>query len=322
MFRKCFVYPFSILFKRNHLFQWSLCKPKPMHVQVQQLVQTGRVHPRLVLNYDQVWSTAFRPARRTLQKDPSQRGVFKDPLYRSCMLKQIRHNVERSLDLPLTESDPSIKVLREHLPQPRIQGGAAASASVEAWRIPRSVTTLSFIDGHVGRSYITVKAGTLPEEARLRLNQELSKYIFIDLPQERSHVWNQETMVRYLDHLGKETCYSETYPHGLHFHIFAYIYIYTWVHMPVVCTYKKISVNCMMAVYVQHICTYPQGLYRWNKRAAWIQELRLRRRQLGLSASSRALCFYDQASAHMSLTFKQILKNWETENNCETCLVL
>ena len=175
-----------------------------VRVYIKKVCEDGTVDHRLLCNFDQVWSLRFRPQPKCLQKDPSLKGVQRDPLAQSAMMRKIRHNLERCLDLPFTEEDPSVKQLKTTMATPAVTGGACASAMVEDWRLPRTVTTLSFADGHMGRSFITVREGQLPEGLRNKLNEDLKKFVVIDAPQSRSHVWNENTFVRYLDHLAQE----------------------------------------------------------------------------------------------------------------------
>lgn len=203
------------LCNRFGLVQRSLEKPgahlpfddpqlQAVRVQIKRLVQEGSIHERLVMNFDQVWSTTFRPNKKSWMKNSNLRGQEKDPFIRSNLLRRIRHNVERSLDLPLTEPDPTQKEKSATLAKPQVTGGEASAAMVDGWRVPRSVTTLSFIDGYVGRSFVTLRAGTLPDNVREALNEELKDVLVIDRPQPKSHVWNNETFIRYLDHLSQE----------------------------------------------------------------------------------------------------------------------
>ena len=179
-----------------------------VRVQAQRLAQEGHVHERLIGNFDQCWSTTFRPNKKTLQKKASLKNEVDDPLVRSALMRRIRHNIERTLDLPLTEPDPSVKVLQTTVKEPAVQGGACAAAMVDAWRVPRTITTLSWIDGHLSRAWISYRKGTISEEVRSRLNDELSKYVVIDRAQDKSHVWNQETFIRYLRHLAQDCVWT------------------------------------------------------------------------------------------------------------------
>lgn len=73
--------------------EWS----HPALEQVRSYVRTQSLekgyHPRLVANFDQVWSTIFRPSRSCLQKKGTR---SQDPLQRSAYLRRVRHQVERA----------------------------------------------------------------------------------------------------------------------------------------------------------------------------------------------------------------------------------
>lgn len=63
--------------------------------------------------------------------------------------------------------------------------GPAGSAPVSNWRVPRTLATTSWIDGHISRGYVTVKSGTISEQDRRALNKDrvytcVYIYIFID----------------------------------------------------------------------------------------------------------------------------------------------
>lgn len=170
---------------------------------VTQQAEEKGIHPRLIANADQVWTLLFRPHRKTLQKPASAKGLAKDPLAKSKALRQIRHNIERALDMQLTEPDPGVPQRNKEIKPVEVTGGPAATAVVDEWRTPRTLTTLSFRDGFVGRAYLTMKSGTIPEDLRKKLNQELGKYIFIEKLQAKTHVWNQESLILYLDFLAE-----------------------------------------------------------------------------------------------------------------------
>ena len=118
------------------------------------------IHPRLIANYDQVWSTNYRPAKRVLQKPGGARGLLRDPLSKSLAMRRIRHNIERCLNMDLTEEDPASTSVEEPSSNGlhQITGGSAGVAPVDEWRLPRTVTTISFVDGHVSRAYVTLPA--------------------------------------------------------------------------------------------------------------------------------------------------------------------
>ena len=123
-------------------------------------------------------------------------------------MRKIRHGLEVSLDMPLTEADPSTSS-HDVLRPPRVLGGNAAAAVVEEWRQPRTLTTLSWIDGAVGRGWVSFREGTISQEVQERLSAELRKWLVFDRPQAKTHVWNEDTYVRYLTFLeqdGDLTC--------------------------------------------------------------------------------------------------------------------
>jgi len=208
------------------------------------------VHPRLIANFDQVWCTLHRPAKSVRQKDPTWRGLTKDPMARSLQMRRVRHHLENALNLRFTEPNPDCKDAHQRSSMPEVSGGATATAPVDAWRTPRTLTTLSFIDGYVARGYITVKAGGISEANRELLNQSLSKYLYIEDPQEGTHIWNEKSLIRYLSFLA--------------------------------------------------------------------EEVRARRKSLGLTARHRALVMLDQAAAHMSSSYRRIQAQWSEQHNIET----
>lgn len=137
-------------------------------------------------------------------KDAARSGMLKDECSKSKTMRHIRHHLQLALELPLSEANPS-EPAEPAPPQPTgIQGGPAACAVVDEWRMPRSVTTLSFIDGYQGRLFITFREGAISQTHQNVLRKELNKYVFLDEPQEKSHVWNEETLIRYLSFLGQD----------------------------------------------------------------------------------------------------------------------
>eukprot|EP00435_Cladocopium_sp_Y103_P047554 s787_g14.t1 len=137
-------------------------------------------HPQLIANFDQVWTTTYRPSKTTLLRKGVSRGP-KDSLAQSAYLRKVRHSVERMLDLNFTESDPSCS--RKMDPAtPVIQGSTAAKSFVDGWRLPRTLTTLSFIDGHVSRGYVTYRAGTISTKVRDTINMELGRWLYLAEP--------------------------------------------------------------------------------------------------------------------------------------------
>lgn len=136
---------------------------------VQMLVSEHKADARLLCNFDQVWSMNFRPRPRTLQKVEGR-----DPMFsKRPSLKKVQHCFERCLERPFTDAlvqdcdDPPA------IDAPSLTGGRAANVAVESYRLPHTLTTLSWADGHVGSGFITCNEEHLSERQREDLNEDL-----------------------------------------------------------------------------------------------------------------------------------------------------
>ena len=162
-------------------------------------LQNKHVHERMVGNFDQTWSLNFVPRKSSLNR----RQVSTDPFAKNVNRKKLRHVIERALGLEFTNSQAGdCGDYEERLRS--VTGGAAAMAPVDQWRQPHTLTTLSWIDGSIGRGYVTVKADYLGESQRSELNKELQSWIHIGPLQPRTHIWNSETFVEYMHFLTQE----------------------------------------------------------------------------------------------------------------------
>lgn len=173
--RKCGMMPTANTKPGKHL--------PPEHPQMQKVrswlqaqIHSGRCHGQLLCNFDQVWTLMFRPAKSLLNQRDSV-----DELSSSCSLKRLRHCLERCLDLPFTDE---VEVQRE-VHRPRIQGGPGASGSVEQWRAPHTLTTVSWADGTMTRGFVTIKREYLSESQRELINKD---FVFFHMFQSFSHI--------------------------------------------------------------------------------------------------------------------------------------
>ncbi|CAK8998759.1 Malate dehydrogenase 2, partial [Durusdinium trenchii] len=157
----------------------------------------GEFHERMIANFDQVWSLLFRPAARNLMPKANV-----DPDAKQRSFRHIRHCLERTLGLPYTESFDKDKP--EPVKESTITGSAAANVAIEGWRIPRTLCTLSWADGSVGRGFITVREGCMSQADRTKANQELKRWIYVGPLQQKTHIWSGTTMQRYLSFLAEE----------------------------------------------------------------------------------------------------------------------
>lgn len=120
-----------------------------------------RFHPQLIANFDQTWSLNVVPRRKVLQ--PSV-GCFLEPKHK----KALRHRLERAIGLPHSQGEEDQAPSRMTV----VTGGSAANYGVDGWRTPHTLTTLSWIDGSLGRGFITVRADHLGAASREKLNQD------------------------------------------------------------------------------------------------------------------------------------------------------
>ena len=119
----------------------------------------------------QVWTCHFDHDTRTLSKDPAQRA---------------------KLPLPKAAKKPTVKAALENL-QKALRGGSGEQEStqqlvpaessrlnaagrmcqVEGARHSRTTTTLSFIDGHVGRAFVNMRNNDMSADKVRHLNHEM-----------------------------------------------------------------------------------------------------------------------------------------------------
>lgn len=139
----------------QHVYNW-----------VRYQTQAGTYHERLVGNFDQVWAVLFRPGQSTLQR----KNAEVEELSRSLAWRKIRHVIERCLDKPFTEELPGQTAHKDAF-HTDVTGGRAACTVVEGWRIPRTLCTLSWTDGSLGRGFVTCRDDTITEAQRATMNQ-------------------------------------------------------------------------------------------------------------------------------------------------------
>ena len=130
-------------------------------------ISSGEIHGRLLCNFDQVWSLLFRPCSRSLQSRATLAKPRADPYSTQLSLRKIRHCIERVMDLPIAETFES----ETKVGSVTVQGGAAACSPVDTYRMPRTLTTVSWADGTMGRGFVTCRSDYLCERDRLKANQ-------------------------------------------------------------------------------------------------------------------------------------------------------
>ena len=72
---------------------------------------------------------------------------------------------------------------------------------VEAWRTPRTTTTLTWSDGSMGPAFVSVVTGSIDQDTVKNLNRELQGVLHIHEHESSSHMWTSTTMLHYLNFL-------------------------------------------------------------------------------------------------------------------------
>ena len=118
---------------------------------VQGLIDSGKVHPQLIFNWDQVWTVLFEPLKRLLWKDPSSAGKLVDELKGFFRRKLSRSEYQKTAGLPsqMPSASPNANLDTWDVTQAKLDGYSGTSA-IENWRFPRTTTTLSCIHGRLG----------------------------------------------------------------------------------------------------------------------------------------------------------------------------
>lgn len=132
------------------------------------------------------------PVQASQASFPEKPRVSQDPLSSSEYLRRVRHGVEQLLDWDFTESDPRQKRKKTEMRRPH------------QWRSPRTVTTLSWIDGAMGRGYVTFRQGTVTDRTRQWANSHLGRWLHVAEPQPQTHIWSETSLAQYLPFLGAE----------------------------------------------------------------------------------------------------------------------
>lgn len=124
------------------------------------MIETGAIAKDLVLNFDQVWCTTFRPRTRTLQeRRHSQDSKSAKQVMETDFLRMINVSTGGDSDaLSFTKTS-------------RRQGGCSSSVAIDSWRVPHTLTTVSWNDGTLARGFVTCAEEYLSPMQRESLNK-------------------------------------------------------------------------------------------------------------------------------------------------------
>lgn len=157
-------------------------------------VKSHGIHPRLICNYDQVWTVMYRHSNRVRYKVAEKEGTRSSTLKPS--VQKILTSIRQALNLEPAEREDHAYEVRT----PQLDAQANISP-MEGWRLPRTTTTLSWNDGELGAAWVTVKDGSAPAEVIQRLNEELKGTPETFSQDSGSHMWSSSSMLYYLEFL-------------------------------------------------------------------------------------------------------------------------
>ena len=157
------------------------------------------INKRLIANFDQVWTTTYNHSKRVLHKPEENQGKHKEK--HSVSMQRMMKSIKQAL---MIEASDDANDSSTYQPKPIVLDAQANVSPIEGWRYPRTTTTLSWSDGELGASWITVKEGAAPTELINELNNELTGLLFIQPQDSKSHMWNASTMLHYLKFLSTQ----------------------------------------------------------------------------------------------------------------------
>ena len=122
---------------------------------IQVITSKNEVEPRLVANFDQVWSVHYEPPKSVLHKPEDQFGQL-------CDKRKSFQKIIEQLEIYMGVSDrASMSSNRKRVCAPVALDGPGAMNPVDYNRNARTLTTLSWRDGDLGRAWITLAPGSM-----------------------------------------------------------------------------------------------------------------------------------------------------------------
>lgn len=163
-------------------------------------ISSKKIDPRLMCHFDQVWSVHFEAAKRVFFKPQDEAGSMKD--VRPASERSMLHKIRQALSLPSNEDGRDSK---KDGPAHAQLNAQSTMVPVDGSRLAKTVTTLSFADGTMGRAYITAPTTTITDKIAEEMNNKLQGTMWIARGHEsKSHMWNGDTLQNYLSFLKVE----------------------------------------------------------------------------------------------------------------------
>ena len=153
--------------KPSRHLEFSHPDMEAVRVFTKQCSDSHSIHPRLILNFDQVCSTHFEHCRNAVFKDPAKQGVRPNLASRSTnkLVEAVEEAMGRSVRGSLEHT--------EYVPKPPQVNADACMNPVDYFLNCRTTTTLSWVDGEMGCAFVTAASGALPMKLVESINHEL-----------------------------------------------------------------------------------------------------------------------------------------------------
>ena len=153
---------------------------------VKGLVDQRNIEPLLLGNFDQVWSVHYEPPSKVIHKHEKRRGELGNPFSRQRSLKKVLEAINAHMNgevLPQAQQD---RIVQEVCEPVELNAGGNLNP-VDNARNARTVTTLSWSNGDMGRAYITLGPGAMSRAQfvkmfpKLRLVVQPNKVAYVHL---------------------------------------------------------------------------------------------------------------------------------------------
>ncbi len=158
-------------------------------------VANSHVHPRLVLNFDQVWRLKYRPARKVLFKPSANAGNLCDSLKGHGKLMKVRAQITKAMlaNLPPTKKPSVVQVVDGEEEAPRV-------SPVSGGRLPRTVTTTTWMDGCKGPLFVVLREGDVKDELLDSLNaKHAGRAFFVTSGRKDTHMFDGALTIRFYE---------------------------------------------------------------------------------------------------------------------------
>ena len=159
------------------------------------------VDARLMCHFDQVWSLHCEPPSRVLWKDQANQGKLFDPKRKQKREQEMIRTIKEALG----HGTSDLMQKKDTRPKEPCLNAQSTLLPLDNARLARTVTTLSWADGSMGRGYVTAPSKTIPDAVAEAMNEKLKGILYIARGHEsKTHMWNGDTLSHYLTFLKEE----------------------------------------------------------------------------------------------------------------------